>query len=746
MQLTKVQNNAVDQLIKKYRSGIKILDFKAPTGSGKTFMISHFIANLFHQHFGNKKIVVLLATLSSSQLPKQFANKVNQYMDYLPHRYQVEHKMSPSKQTKLPKDYTPTFFPENKKLIIVGRSSFTQSSIFVKEGVFDQFLAQVKHENYHLVYIRDEAHHGGLVKGERLTKKDQKFESRIQEAADFVLRMTATMNPANEQVVIERDDIVENDTQHLLKSTPLKNHNLKLLPSQVNNWEFLQLTIDQFKALKEEYKTLEKKDISINPAMLIQVDSETSKNKDTFKKDIDQIIRQLEINGLYWVKYFASHQKTSNLRQVPSLLELSKNDSTVDVVIFKIGPATGWDIPRACMLVQLRNVDSSTLNQQTLGRIMRNPIPNLRKEEVTDQYYLYSNYQKATRPMRHYRLKDSFQKLQWVKGVNMKKDHLVKWTKRYVREVSDYFDEYANIFIDGVTQLFRKDHLVYRPLDHIEEQTGVTVAVGGRAIDNAIALKVFLLGKKHEHEALLKPITYLVDLFCQKHHISPSDKFWYFLVDTQLNELNNLMQKENPETDYRVQKTGNLPLSYNIWEDTHNHHTVFFEGIKEVYAYTNSEKDQQHQQALDSKPENIFMQRIVNDIQDAYQDGEEWVKHIHVWTKNPNRVSQIYFEYLHQGKESKKLFLDFVFKIKEDAFLYVEVKSADHDYDPAKTQEIHTILQKYSQDQKNKSQIVFTIAQVNTQTKFIEYTNYSNVSTIDRHSRPVVVIKKIVNS
>ncbi|UWV80612.1 hypothetical protein NW069_04955, partial [Mycoplasmopsis cynos] len=65
-----------------------------------------------------------------------------------------------------------------------------------------------------------------------------------------------------------------------------------------------------------------------------------------------------EKNNLSWVKYFDQNDKDSNLRQKENytLRDISKDSSPIDVIIFKVGPATGWNIPRARMLVQLRHV------------------------------------------------------------------------------------------------------------------------------------------------------------------------------------------------------------------------------------------------------------------------------------------------------------------------------------------------------------------------------------------------------
>ena len=49
------------------------------------------------------------------------------------------------------------------------------------------------------------------------------------------------------------------------------------------------------------------------------------------------------------------------------------SSSTIDVIIFKLTISEGWDIPRACMLYQVRDTQSKQLDEQVIGRVRRNP-------------------------------------------------------------------------------------------------------------------------------------------------------------------------------------------------------------------------------------------------------------------------------------------------------------------------------------------------------------------------------------
>ena len=51
-----------------------------------------------------------------------------------------------------------------------------------------------------------------------------------------------------------------------------------------------------------------------------------------------------------------------------------KQDSLIDIIIFKMKITEGWDIPRANMLFQIRDSQSKQLDEQIIGRVRRNPM------------------------------------------------------------------------------------------------------------------------------------------------------------------------------------------------------------------------------------------------------------------------------------------------------------------------------------------------------------------------------------
>jgi len=73
------------------------------------------------------------------------------------------------------------------------------------------------------------------------------------------------------------------------------------------------------------------------------------------------------------------------------LKEISLNTSPYRALIFKQAIATGWDCPRAQVLVQFRKPGSKTFQIQTIGRIMRTPERMHYADEALNVAYVYSD-------------------------------------------------------------------------------------------------------------------------------------------------------------------------------------------------------------------------------------------------------------------------------------------------------------------------------------------------------------------
>ncbi len=70
------------------------------------------------------------------------------------------------------------------------------------------------------------------------------------------------------------------------------------------------------------------------------------------------------------------------------------NNSPVEVLLFKQAIATGWDCPRAQILVMFRQIGVLTFQIQTVGRILRMPEQKHYEDEILNKAYVYTDLEK----------------------------------------------------------------------------------------------------------------------------------------------------------------------------------------------------------------------------------------------------------------------------------------------------------------------------------------------------------------
>ena len=63
-------------------------------------------------------------------------------------------------------------------------------------------------------------------------------------------------------------------------------------------------------------------------------------------------------------------------------------------MIFKVAPATGWDCPRADILVMFREINNPSFHTQIIGRIKRMPEGHHYDRDELNKAYIYTNYNK----------------------------------------------------------------------------------------------------------------------------------------------------------------------------------------------------------------------------------------------------------------------------------------------------------------------------------------------------------------
>lgn len=710
MELTTIQQEQVTKLSNLYNPNIpQKIEFKAPTGSGKTLMATALIAELIEQN-PTDQFVFVIATPSSSELPLFFEQKINLYKTQLISHFAVNYIKSPSESDSKnkAKDATLKLIPNPNSVYIFGKSSFGKGRILSTRHIIDDFVDAIIDNGYKLIYIRDEAHIGGKVDNSIDAKS---FELLMQHNATLTIKMTATPNYADQnthKVILLEQDINnpnKNNGRYLLKTTPIT-----LLNGEMTDDIMLQDAIAKFVQIKQEYQDLyQQMDILIRPALLIQVDNDS---KDTVKsvqffESLQKIKSALQSAGISWAKYFGDNDKESDriYKDKFTLASITDSNSDIDAIIFKIGPATGWDIPRACMLLQLRNVCSIGFNLQTIGRIKRNCYPNLVKHPTTDKYYIYSNAPtESDLSVFNAKVKDKFlqEEFMSIEITNTKDVSKKVAEERLKQDINDYLMQNKNKIIQQIKEfmVFENDILCYkRTLQMGNSGSRVTKIINAFLFIREV--KIMIAGNPN----IFDNCQTLFDKFHKEHYknellyskathprnVSITPSFFYLaLIIYHFDSLTNLINKNRGyKPKYQVKLSPYIPNVYAELYNSSSHNNE-----QKIYSPTylfdtkyKTETDKQPIGINTSSPEVIVFEKLQH-----IAINKNCIK---VWGKNFT-TSNVNGAYIDKYNKVHHSFFDYIIKFNNGNFLYIEVKS-EQDINPDKTKTLQGAYAEYFQ-------------------------------------------------
>ena len=345
-----LQNGAVSKLIQK----IEIQDeltFRAPTGSGKTYMMADLMNQVLEK---SSDVVFLVSTLSKGDLAKQNYEKFCQYKDNgnFPNINPYLINTNVSGEERL-------FIPTNYNIYLLPRDLFKKGGRLM-QGAMDNFLQTLTLDKFF----------GGLGKKVYLIKDEchiatNNLDSIKSTIFSKTINFSATPNlkrGQNPDVEITDEEAVN---AKLIKHIEMGDEN-----------ETVADAICKFEEIKDNYRNM----LGVNPCLIIQIS-----NKDKADYEINNLImpelNKAEHQDLKWM-LIVDNDKNCNTNDVFKAKKLpvdkwkdyaKENTSTIDIIIFKMVISEGWDIPRACMLYQVRDTDSAQLDEQVMGRVRRNP-------------------------------------------------------------------------------------------------------------------------------------------------------------------------------------------------------------------------------------------------------------------------------------------------------------------------------------------------------------------------------------
>lgn len=372
----------------------KCLVFKSPTGSGKTFMISNFIHGLNTLPNWDYDKAIIWITFSDN-LAMQSKEKFREYFNT-----NLENNlltMEDFKQGKLLKNdilfinwqKLVSKAAENRVLRRPDDTDFHKEQGFYFEDVIDN----TKEEGREIIMVIDESHThlSDLAQTSVVDVVNPKVLINVSATPRNIPKIDEVQEGRVGYVSVERDDVVG---EGLIKEKIAiqTDEDLRKFPVRDLDELLIDLAIEKKRELEEEYTKLDKK---INPLVLIQLPNDDSKLKDTGQKTKEQIVTDYLIKKKFDVDnkvalWFDGKQKNMEF--------ITHNESDVDFMLFKQAAGTGWDCPRAHILVMFREINSATFYTQVIGRILRTAEPD-KKNDYKDSPklrtgYLFTNYKR----------------------------------------------------------------------------------------------------------------------------------------------------------------------------------------------------------------------------------------------------------------------------------------------------------------------------------------------------------------
>ncbi|PIR70003.1 MAG: restriction endonuclease subunit R [Candidatus Niyogibacteria bacterium CG10_big_fil_rev_8_21_14_0_10_46_36] len=383
------QETAISQLKDQFLSLWKLpnqnipLVFKSPTGSGKTIMLAQFLRDIVSDpRFAGNDVAFVWFSFSEDS----YEQSKKKLFDYYGGASELDLlDLNDLSREKLRQN--DIFFINWQK--IKGRSKESRKLRRDNEQglTFDNFINETHGAGRKIVVIIDEEHIGS----------DTDLALEVVEGLikpKITLRMSATPKyiPTRAEtggyVEIRRDAVVE---AGLIKEKIVFQTEEDLQQKAVKKLDqdemLLELAFAKRLELVELYKKL---GVEVNPLVLIQLpndDQATKETSDTTKQTI--VLEYLKRKGVKSdeIAVWLSKEKEN-------LEDLEKANSPVSFLLFKQAAATGWDCPRAGVLVMFREIKNPTFAIQTVGRILRMPFGTHFAHPELNLGYLYTNYKR----------------------------------------------------------------------------------------------------------------------------------------------------------------------------------------------------------------------------------------------------------------------------------------------------------------------------------------------------------------
>lgn len=384
------QEKAVGQLID---TTIKLLEhdgpgevavFQAPTGSGKTVMTAKFIEGLIKE-LPKQDLCFVWMSIGKGELHLQSKHSLEKIYAGFPRVTLVEDAFSGGRERIVQNEVVVANW---EKLRTKDRTSGDWKNLIMKEGEKLNFrdVLEKTREQRKIILIIDESH----VSAD--TARANELRDLI--GADVVIEMSATPRRPQQEtsftqdlarggagyVIVDSKDVID---EGMIKKEIIINEDIEKIAASEEDSQSAVLEAAYRKRL-ELKKAFEKQGTTINPLVLIQIPTaEAGEQKIEAVKKFLAAKSITERNGKLAI--WLSEQKSETIDSI------AEPDDKIEFLIFKQAIDTGWDCPRAHILVKFRETQNIVFEIQTVGRILRMPEQHHYGNDILNRGYIYTN-------------------------------------------------------------------------------------------------------------------------------------------------------------------------------------------------------------------------------------------------------------------------------------------------------------------------------------------------------------------
>lgn len=412
------QEQAIEEMIKELskakrevrEGGLQAVVLSSPTGSGKTVITAGLMETILEgsDEISSESNAVFLWFSDQPELNEQSRKKILSCSD----------RFRENDIVMVDADFDQETF-DGGKLYFINTQKLGKDKLLTTKGdkrnytIWETIQNSSKYYKDSFYLIIDEAH-----RGMNRTTRDENFSRTIIQKlilgdsemgiqpVGMVIGISATpdrfltllQNTQQQQnrripriLVIDPDEV---RTSGLLKDKIILFHPKENQPS---DWSLLSAATRQLILLRDEWNQYTRSQSleEVNPAMVIQVEdrSDTSISK----TNLDLVIKTIEdeIGPIKDEEIAHCFEEDIDIpvgnRRIRKI-EASRiqDEKNIKFVLFKMSLTTGWDCPRAEVMMSFRKAQDHTLIAQLIGRMVRTPLARrIEGQELLNTVSLY---------------------------------------------------------------------------------------------------------------------------------------------------------------------------------------------------------------------------------------------------------------------------------------------------------------------------------------------------------------------